>query len=178
MSSPFKLLAAAAAISSGLLQAATDGRISEYVDPQVCAKCHAEIARDYARTGMGRSLFRPAPSNTLEAYAAPNQAMKQDFYHALSDTHFSMTVRNGEYFQRRWQTGFDGKEANVEEMKIDYVMGSGNHARTYLHRTPRGTLIELPLGWYAESAAGSPSSNGHWDMSPGSDSDHPRTRRF
>jgi predicted CXXCH cytochrome family protein len=179
MSAPFNLLAVAAAMSSGLLQAATDGRTSEYVDSQVCAKCHAQIARDYARTGMGRSFFRPAPSNTLEAYARESDAAKQDFYHALSDTHFSMTVRDGQYFQRRWQTGFGGKETNVEEMKIDYVMGSGNHARTYLHRTPRGTLIELPLGWYAErSPTGPQSSNGHWDMSPGSDSDHPRTRRF
>ena len=41
-------------------------------------------------------------------------------------------------------------------------MGSGNHARTYLHRTPRGTLIELPLGWYADQG-------GHWAMNPGYD---------
>src|SRR4051794_26973685 len=102
MNAPFKLLAAAA-MASGLLHAATDGRTAEYVDSQVCAKCHAQIARDYARTGMGRSFFRPAPSNTLEAYAKENDAAMQ-FYHALSDTHFSMTVRGGQYFQRRWQT--------------------------------------------------------------------------
>ena len=113
---------------------------SEYVDARLCAGCHRQIAEDYARTGMGRSFFRPAPSNTLESYAAG-----QDFYHALSDTHFSMIRRDGQYFQRRWQIGFGGKETNVEELKIDYVMGSGNHARSYLHRTPRGTLIELPL---------------------------------
>src|SRR2546426_8252782 len=29
-------------------------------------------------------------------------------------------------------------------------MGSGNHVRTYLNRTSRNTLIELPLVWYAE----------------------------
>ncbi len=28
-------------------------------------------------------------------------------------------------------------------------MGSGNHVRTYLHRTVRNTLIELPPAWYA-----------------------------
>ncbi len=73
-----------------------------------------------------------------------------------------MTIRNGQYFQRRWQLDAGGKEINVEELKIDYVMGSGNHARSYLHRTERGMLIELPLGWY-------PDKGGEWGMVPGSD---------
>lgn len=132
---------------------------ADYVDPQVCATCHREIAAEYAKTGMGRSFFRPSPADT------------GSYYHALSDTHFSMTVRDGAAYQRRWQLGFDGRETNVEELKVDYVMGSGNHARSYLHRTPRGTLIELPLGWYSENG-------GQWRMAPGSDSEHPRTRRF
>lgn len=140
--------------------------MSEYVDARLCASCHRQIAEDYRRTGMGRSFFRPAPSNTLESYAGG-----QDYYHAPSDTHFSMIRRDSQYFQRRWQMGFGGKETNVEELRVDYVMGSGNHARSYLHRTPRGTLIELPFGWYAERG-------GRWGMVPGSDSDRPRTRRF
>jgi predicted CXXCH cytochrome family protein len=82
-----------------------------------------------------------------------------------------MTVRNGEYFERRWQLDASGKEINAEELKIDYVMGSGNHARSYLHRTGRGMLIELPLGWY-------PDKGGEWGMVPGSDTEHPQTRRF
>ena len=146
----------------------------EYVDSGVCARCHRQIADDYARTGMGRSFFPPRPSNTLESYAG------DDVYHAPSDTHFSMILRNGEYYQRRWQIGFAGKESNVEELRIDYVLGSGNHARSYLHRTARGTLIELPLGWYSEAKVTGlgASGGGHWSMSPGSDSERPRTRRF
>ena len=73
-----------------------------------------------------------------------------------------MTEHGGEYFQRRWQLGFDGKPENVEELQIDYIMGSGNHVRTYLHREKDGTLIELPLAWYAELG-------GHWGMNPGYD---------
>jgi predicted CXXCH cytochrome family protein len=82
-----------------------------------------------------------------------------------------MTVRDGQYFQRRWQLDASGKEINVEELSVDYVMGSGNHARSYLHRTERGMLIELPLGWY-------PDKGGEWGMVPGSDTAHPQTRRF
>ena len=76
------------------------------------------------------------------------------FYHALSDTHYSMIRRGGEFYQRRWQIGFGGAEINVEELKVDYILGSGNHARSYLHRTAAGTLIELPLGWYPDPKSG------------------------
>ena len=138
----------------------------DYVDSKICAKCHREIAEDYARTGMAQSFFIPGPTHIVESYSK-----SPEYYHALSDSHYAMTVRNGQYFQRRWQLDSSGKEINSEELKIDYVMGSGNHARSYLHRTERGMLIELPLGWY-------PDKGGEWGMVPGSDTSHPQTRRF
>ena len=137
-----------------------------YVDSRVCAGCHSQIAHDHLQTGMGRSLFRPTPANTVEDYTRNNE-----FYHPLSDTHYAMILRDGAYYQRRWQIGFAGSETNVEESRVDYFLGSGNHARSYLHRTPRGALIELPLGWYSEKG-------GYWAMSPGFDSPHPATRRL
>lgn len=139
---------------------------NRYVDSKICATCHKDIAASYARTGMGRSFFIPGTVNTIEDYAKT-----PEYYHALSDSYYAMTIRNGQYFQRRWQLDAGGKEINTEELKIDYVMGSGNHARSYLHRTERGMLIELPLGWY-------PDKGGEWGMVPGSDTEHPQTRRF
>jgi len=140
--------------------------VNEYVDSRLCAFCHRQIYENYRQTGMAKSLFKPAPANTIEDYKGNTQ-----FYHSLSDTHFSMIFRDQAYYQRRWQIGSDGKETNVEEMKIDYVIGAGDHSRAYLHRTTRGTLIELPLGWYTERG-------GYWGMSPGFDSRHPETRRL
>lgn len=154
------------ALAGSTLTAAPAPPANRYVDPSACAGCHAEIARNYLRTGMGRSFFRPSAANTVEAYTSNNQ-----FYHSLSDTRYAMEQRGGTYYQRRWQIGFDGKETNVEELTIDYVLGSGNHARSYLHKTTRGTLIELPLGWYSEKGGG-------WGMSPGFDSRRPATRRL
>ncbi len=66
------------------------------------------------------------------------------------------------YFERQSTVGFRGEKANVLDNAIDFVMGSGNHARTYLHRTARGTLQQLPVSWYAENG-------GEWAMSPGYD---------
>jgi predicted CXXCH cytochrome family protein len=139
--------------------------VNQYVDSRICGACHRKIDQEYRQTGMGRSLYRPAPANTIEDYR------NNQFAHALSDTHYSMNVRGGVYSLRRWQIGFDGKETNAEELRIDYVLGSGNHARSYLHRTASGALIELPLSWYAEKG-------GSWGMSPGFDTARPSTRRF
>ena len=158
------LLLGAAVLPAQTVRSAVPG--NGYVDSKVCARCHRDIAADYARTGMGRSFFTPEAAKTIEDYANT-----PEYYHALSDSHYSMSIRKGQYFQRRWQVGAGGKEINIEELKIDYVMGSGNHARSYLHRTERGMLVELPLGWY-------PDKGGEWGMVPGSDTRHPQTRRF
>ena len=137
---------------------------SAYVDARACVECHSEIARAYASTGMAQTFSRPSPENTKEDYSAAS-----DIYHAPSDSHYAMIRRGGEYFQRRWQIGMDGKPINVEEMRIDYVVGSGTRLRAYLHRTERGMLIEMPLGWYPDPG---------WAMVPGSDNAHPFTRRY
>jgi predicted CXXCH cytochrome family protein len=84
------------------------------------------------------------------------------FFHEASHTYFETIERGGKFYQRRWQIGFDGRDANAEEKQIDYVLGSGNHARTFLHLTARNTLQQLPLGWYAEKG-------GYWAMNPGYD---------
>jgi tetratricopeptide (TPR) repeat protein len=143
---------------------------AQYVNPKLCATCHREIAEKYSRTGMGRSFFKPAPANTIEPYS-----QNPEYYHAPSDSHYRMLTRNGEYFQRRWQVGPDGKEMNAEELRIDYVIGSGNHGRFYLHRTDQGLLIELPLAWYPVAPL---SKSGGWGLTPGSDLPQPRARTF
>ena len=37
-----------------------------------------------------------------------------------------------------------------EGREITYVIGSGRHARTYLHRSPGGEITELPVSWYTQ----------------------------
>jgi hypothetical protein len=130
---------------------------NNYVDAALCAQCHAEIANSFRKTGMGRSFYRlPAGVPAVDLISG------KPFYHAASDNYFATTARGGRYYQRRWQIGFDGKETNLEEKQVDFVIGSGDHSRTYLHLTSRNALQQLPLGWYAEKG-------GYWGMSPGYD---------
>jgi hypothetical protein len=76
-----------------------------------------------------------------------------------------MESRDGALYQRRWRIGYDGNETEVQESRVDFVMGSGNHVKTFLTQTPRGGLIELPLAWYSEGG-------GTWAMNPGHDRDY------
>ena len=131
--------------------------VNTYVDPALCAACHGEIAARYRKTGMGRSFYRLQPANATEDFRSG-----KPFYHQASETYFAMIERDGRYYQRRWQIGFDGTQTNLDEKQIDFVMGSGNHGRTHLHLTSRNTLEQLPLGWYAEKG-------GYWAMNPGYD---------
>src|SRR5580658_2480949 len=88
---------------------------NSYVDPALCAHCHAEIANSFRKTGMGRSFYRlPAGIPAADLTSA------KPFYHAASDNYFAMIARGGKYYQRRWQIGFDGKETNVDEKQVDF----------------------------------------------------------
>ena len=125
-----------------------------YVNAAVCTGCHADLAAGFHKTGMGRSFARLRPE-LVPDFGKP-------FHHQASDSYFAMIARDGRYYQRRWQIGFDGKETNVDEKQVDFAIGSGNHSFTYLHLASRGALQVLPLSWYSEKG-------GYWNMSPGYD---------
>ena len=133
------------------------GADAGYVSSGVCAECHQEIWETYRRTGMGRSFARIGQAAPLEDYEGKNT-----YYHKASDRYYTMYRKDGKFYQRRHQIGFDGKETNVVEKEVNFVLGSGNHSRSYLHQGPDGRLSELPVGWYAEN-------KGYWAMNPGYD---------
>lgn len=132
-----------------------------YADSKTCFGCHAEIAKSYAETGMAKAFAKAAPASMgIEKWSKNNM-----LDHKTSGRFFRMEERGGRYFLKRWQQG----ETNVVEREIHYVMGSGNHARSYIHRTPEGRLSELPVGWYPGTG---------FAMSPGYDRpDHQDVRR-
>ena len=101
---------------------------SAYANPSTCAQCHPAIAATYRKTGMGRSFRKIRNKEDIGA-----EVPAKPFYHAPSASYFQMQYRDDAWYQRRWQTGFDGKETNVDEKRVDYIMGSGNHSRTFLH---------------------------------------------
>ena len=143
--------------AASLGSSASTAQRSGYVDPAECARCHEDVAATYRKTGMGRSLSKASTANAPEDFSHANS-----LEHGASGLRYTMLERDGELFERRSQSGPDGSQTNEMEERIDYVIGSGNHARSYLHRAANGQLIELPVSWYSES-------RGYWAMSPGYD---------
>jgi tetratricopeptide (TPR) repeat protein len=145
-----------------------------YADPSACATCHARIAKSYALTGMARSVAR------LGAGKSPLGAAGR-VHHKASDRHYTMLQRDGRSYQRRHEIGFDGRETNAIELEAHYVIGSGNHAQTFLHRNSDGRLFQMPVSWYSasERRERGKGAGGYWAMSPGYDkSAHQDFRRL
>ncbi len=130
---------------------------------QVCQSCHAEIYRSYGEVAMARSFYRPSPDNVIEDYTRENH-----FYHAPSNRHYRMVQQEGRFFQRRYRLDSDGNEKNILEQEVTHIIGSGEHARSYLSLGESGVLRQLPVTWYPQIQ--------RWGMSPGYD--HPDHEDF
>src|SRR5215213_2408516 len=59
-------------------------RPAGYIDPKLCAACHPKVAETFRTTGMGRSFAQPETAKPFENFD------RNEFYHALSDTHYAM----------------------------------------------------------------------------------------
>jgi len=133
----------------------TTGAAPGFVDESSCGLCHTRISETYRDKGMARAFRRPRPENDIEDFAA------RPFVHVPSRQSFQMVRSGGRLVFRRWQTGPDGQPINVFETAVDWILGSGDHARTYLYRTPGGETYQLPLAWYSQER--------RWGMAPGFD---------
>src|SRR4029453_4443297 len=105
---------------------------------------------------MSRSLSRPSRETIPEFFTS-----KRTFFHSKSNYHYEMSERDGKFYQKRFMLDSVGRQRRVLEEEISYVVGSGNHARTYLRHHSDGRITQLPVSWYAEDKS--------WGMSPGYD---------
>ncbi|MEZ5812098.1 MAG: cytochrome c3 family protein [Rhizobiaceae bacterium] len=140
-------------VLAGLDIAVTGGAAAGYVPDAVCGECHVDKAEGFAAMGMAKSFYRPSPDKVIEDFADSH------FFHEPSGRHYEMQLRDGEYWFRRYRTGEDGKVLDLFERRVDWILGSGHHTRTYLYQTADGALFELPLAWYSQE--------GKWRMAPG-----------
>lgn len=134
---------------------ATRGAAAGYVADRLCAECHEEIYESYQEVGMARSFYRPRAERAIEDFD------HNRYYHEPSKRYFEMSRDGDRYHFKRYQVDDKGQPINVFEQDVDWIMGSGNHARSYLYRTAAGELFQLPIGWYTQEK--------QWAMSPGFD---------
>lgn len=151
----------------------SSGAAPGYVDSSLCGLCHQELYQSYQAVGMARSFFAAervvSGERRIEDFAA------EPYFHEPSRRFYQISLgAGGEGDEpglvfRRWQEDADGERRNELDIPIAWVLGSGNHSRVYLYRTPTGELFQLPLAWYTQAPRPGRSGSGAWRMSPGFD---------
>jgi len=137
---------------------ATEGAAAGYVPDTACQACHPVHYQGYQDVGMAQSFSKPETSRRMERFG-------ELFKHQASGRNYQIFERDGQLIFRRYLLDQNDQPIHNIEIPIDWILGSGNRARSYLFQNPSGELYQLPLGWYSEDQK--------WDMSPGFESaDH------
>jgi len=110
------------------------------VSSNPCATCHPKEAEGYSRSAMSHSLRRPSTEP------------EGSFEHAFSGTGFKVYANPGGVWQRM------EREGAIADFHVDYVVGSGKHARGYIVRIG-DHLFQSPICYYTRLQ--------RYDMAPG-----------
>ncbi len=139
-----------------ILSGADSEKTAGYIDAVACRSCHQGIYDEQQKTTMGRAFYIPDPDKMIEDWTDNNT-----YYHEPSQRHYEMTERDDKFFVRRYQLDAQGRQVHEFEKQVTHVMGSGARARSYIHQTPDGRMVALPIGWYSQEKS--------WGLVPGYD---------
>ena len=123
-----------------------------YTGDAVCFDCHQDEWTGFQEHGMARSFYKMTPEVAVEDFSA------SPIWHPSSNFYYRVYADNGEYFQEEYRLDESNNKVHQLTRRMDYVVGSGNAARTYLTES-NGRLYEMPLTWYNQVSK--------WDFSPG-----------
>ncbi len=136
--------------------AVTSGAAPGYIEDKACASCHQELFDAYQQVGMARSFAKPSAENLVEDFE------NSHFVHQASKRHYEMLREGDGIVFRRYQLDDAGQPINEFVRQVDWILGSGKHARNYLYQTETGEMYQLPVAWYPQER--------RWDMAPNFDS--------
>jgi tetratricopeptide (TPR) repeat protein len=117
----------------------------QYVGAETCGKCHVEIAADYARHPMARTLL---PIAEIAASLPYDRAHNNPFQkHGVT---FSVEPNHG--VLRQALVKMDEKQNLVfrSNTNIHYAIGSGNHGHSFVTNRS-GYLFQVPVSWFSPS---------------------------
>lgn len=122
-----------------------------YVGDAACATCHEDLYASYQEHGMAQSFYPLTAEVAVEDFAAA------PVYNEANNLYYRSFTRDGRFFQEEYRVA-GGRTVHRLVREMNYVVGSGSAARTYL-TAEGGRLYELPLTWYPQAE--------RWDFSPG-----------
>lgn len=124
----------------------------EFVGSQKCGECHSDIARSFAAHPMANTLAAvvdAAPIEVIEGESAEFETQGRKYRVERDDDRMIHT---------EFMNDDDGKPIYEQSEEVQYAVGSGTNARTYLI-DHGGVMFESPITWYTEKRI--------WDLSPG-----------
>ena len=124
----------------------------EFVGDDACFQCHEDQYQGFKEHGMAHSFY---PLNSRTAVEAFGSEVVVD---SVSGYRYRTFVENGRYMMEEFQVDAGGRKTHSLVREMEFVMGSGTIARTYITRS-EGWYYELPVTWYTNT--------GTWDFSPG-----------
>lgn len=130
----------------------------KYVGSEACGNCHLQIAEDYARHAMGRSLTtNTSRPKTATAKTGPRADPGGPEVFERDGDRFLVERRDG----RTWhvQQKLAGGQVYLQaEEEAPYTIGSGTRGHSYLSLKD-GYVFQTPISWFAQKQT--------WDVSPG-----------
>jgi len=99
---------------------------------------------------MGRAFY-PLAGNAVERFGETLSVPSQDL-------HYTIFEKDGRYFMRQFQHNTAGAEINADTRELTFVIGSGNHSRSYVV-LEGDRMYQAPVCWYPEPQ--------RWDLCPG-----------
>lgn len=123
-----------------------------FVGDVTCFDCHEDEYQGYQEHGMARSMFRMTVDKAVEDFGS------EVVVDSISGFHYKTVASDSGYFMTEYLLDSGGRQTHLLSRRMDWVVGSGTSARTYLSEKD-GWFYELPVSWYTQKR--------RWDFSPG-----------
>ncbi|HKB04177.1 MAG TPA: tetratricopeptide repeat protein [Gemmataceae bacterium] len=124
----------------------------KYVGDAGCVDCHQDQFKTYQHHPMGQAMALVGEATPIERYSLFDL---NPF--PVPDLWYGVGHRDGRVYHREWAPGPDGKPLAEVEAEVQYAVGSGAKARSYILNRD-GYLFESPITWFPHG--------GRWDLSP------------
>lgn len=134
-----------------------------FVGDAACASCHGELHESYQTHGMAQSFYALTPENAVEDFSQP------PLFHEATGLYYRMVREGDQFFQEEYLLDEAGRKTHQLRREMEYVVGSGTAARTYL-TVENGRFHEMPVTWYTQEE--------RWDFSPGYEVHNARFNRL
>jgi len=124
----------------------------DFVGDDACFQCHESEYAGFQDHGMAHSFYPLTPQTAVEAFGS------DVVVDTASGYRYRTYAEGAQYFMEEFQLDESGKKTHRLVRQMEYVVGSGTIARTYITEQD-GWFYELPVTWYTNAE--------RWDFSPG-----------